>query len=67
MRILLSWLRAGREGVVVVDPIRAAPMLRDAGPIEVASFGERRILVDLMRIRLPDVTVRASKMMVAAE
>ena len=41
----LAWLRAGRDGVVIVDPVRAAPMLRDAGPLEVASFGERRSLL----------------------
>ncbi len=62
----LSWLQAGRDGVVVVDPIRAAPMLRDAGPIEVASFGERKILLELMRIKLPDVMVRSDRKVVAA-
>ena len=54
----LAWLRAGREGVVIVDPVRAASMLRDAGPLEVASFGERKSLLDLMRVKLPEVVVR---------
>ena len=62
----LSWLRAGRDGVVVVDPVRAAPLLRDAGPLEVADFGERKTLLDLMRIKLPDVVVRADRKVVAA-
>ena len=63
---VLTWLQAGRDGVVVVDPARAAPLLRDAGPIEVASLGERKALLDVMRTRLPDVTIRSAKKAVAA-
>ncbi len=54
----LDWLRAGRDGVVVVDPVRAAPMLRDAGAMEVGSQAERRRLLDLMAVGLPEVRVR---------
>ncbi len=54
----LDWLRAGRDGVVMIDPVRAAPMLRDAGMMEVGSQTERRWLLDLMAVRLPEVRVR---------
>ena len=54
----LDWLRGGREGVVVVDPVRAAPMLRDAGALEVESQAERRRLADMLTVRLPDIRVR---------
>ena len=62
----LDWLRAGRDGVVVVDPVRAAPMLRDAGLMEVGSQAERRRLLDLMAVRLPEVRVRQAERRAAA-
>ncbi len=62
----LSWLRAGRDGVVVVDPVRAAPMLRDAGAMEVGTHTERRRLLDLMAVRPPPVRVRADERRAAA-
>jgi hypothetical protein len=54
----LSWLRAGRDGVCVVDPVRAAPMLRDAGTMVVATPHERRRLVETISVRLPPIIVR---------
>ena len=62
----LDWLRAGREGVCVVDPVRAAPMLRDAGRLEVGTYAERHRLLDLMKVSLPYVSVRGTERRVAA-
>lgn len=62
----IDWLRAGRDGVVVVDPVRAAPVLRDAGAMEVGSQAERRRLLDLMAVRLTKVRVRATDQRAAA-
>ena len=33
----LRWLAAGRDGLLLVDPLRAAPILRDAGKLVVES------------------------------
>ena len=54
---VLSWLRAGRQGVVVVDPVRAAPMLRDAGSMVVGSWEEKRRLADMLSVKLPPIAV----------
>lgn len=63
----LDWLRADREGVVVVDPVRAAPMLRDAGPLVVGSSIERNRLADVMAVRLPRIEIEAPERRAAAE
>ena len=55
-----SWLRAGREGVVVIDPVRAAPMLRDAGSMVVESWEEKRRLADMLSVKLPPIAVEAA-------
>ncbi|RYC29410.1 hypothetical protein D3273_23980 [Lichenibacterium minor] len=57
---VLSWLRAGRQGVVVIDPVRAAPMLRDAGSMVVGSWEEKRRLADMLSVRLPPIAVEAT-------
>ncbi len=62
----MSWLRAGRDGVVVVDPVRAAPMLRDAGTMEVGSQAERRGLADMLTVKLPRILVRQAMRDIAA-
>ncbi len=62
----LDWLRASRDGVVVVDPMRAAPMLRDAGTMEVGSQAERRRLADMLTTRLPRILVRQAMRDIAA-
>lgn len=64
---VMSWLRCGRDGVVVVDPVRAGPLLRDAGTMQVNSYAERRRLNDMMRMELPRVIVRTALSVVAAE
>ena len=61
-----AWLRAERERICIVDPAQAAPLLRDAGEIEVGSFAERRWLLDLMAVRLPPVRVRGEERRAAA-
>ena len=62
----LDWLRAERRGVCVVDPVRAAPALRDAGTLEVGSQAERRRLADMLTLRLPDIRVRPAVRSAAA-
>ena len=62
----LDWLRAGRDGVVVVDPVRAAPMLRNAGTMEVGTHAERRRLSDMLTVRLPNIRVRPTERSAAA-
>ena len=57
---VMSWLRSGREGVVVIDPVRAAPMLRDAGSMVVGSWEEKRRLADMLSVKLPPIAVEAA-------
>lgn len=54
---LIEWLRAGRQGVVILDAPRAAQLLRLAEPIGVtrASFGRR--LRDSLTIDAPRIVV----------
>jgi hypothetical protein len=47
---LLSWFRAKRSGVVIVDRQRAAPMLRDAGTLLASSAEHGRKLQELLRV-----------------
>jgi len=54
---VLDWLRADRCGVVIVDKARAAPMLRDAGRLSVASWQEKRRLADMLAVKLPSIVV----------
>jgi len=63
----MAWLRSGREGVVVVDAIRAGPMLRQAGEMVVGSHAERNRLNAIMRVDLPKIIVRSHVRVVAAE
>lgn len=62
----LDWLRAGREGVVMVNPVRAAPVLRDAGAMAVATSHERHRLVETITVRLPPIIVRPTLRSAAA-
>ncbi len=62
----LDWLRAGRDGVAIVDPVWAAPMLRDSGPLEVGSQSERRRLADMLTVGLPRILVRQAARGIAA-
>ncbi len=63
----LAWLRCGRDGVVVVDPARAGPLLRQAGEMVVDSHRERNRLNAIMRVDLPKIIVRSHIRVVAAE
>jgi hypothetical protein len=53
----LAWLLDERAGVVIVDPVRAAPILRAAEPLKASSaaFGLR--LRDLVAPRRPVILV----------
>jgi len=64
---VMAWLRAGREGVVVIDPVRAGPLLRQAGEMVVDSHRERNRLNAIMRVDLPKIIVRSHIRVVAAE
>ncbi len=63
----MAWLRSGRDGVAVVDPARAGPLLRQAGEMVVGSHAERNRLNALMRVDLPKIIVRSHIRVVAAE
>jgi hypothetical protein len=53
----LDWLKADREGIFVIDPQRASPLLRLVEPLGVqrASFGRR--MREAMTIRAPQIVV----------
>ncbi len=53
----LGWLRAGREGVVVIDPQRAAPLLRHAEPLVAESIDHGQRLRRRLAARPPRVYV----------
>jgi len=63
----MAWLRSGRQGVVVIDPARAGPLLRRAGEMVVDSHHERNRLNALMRVELPKIIVRSHLRVEAAE
>ena len=56
----LDWLKADRNGVFVIDPQRASPLLRMVEPLGVsrASFGRR--MQEAMTIRPPRIVVAES-------
>jgi hypothetical protein len=62
----LGWLRAGREGVVVIDPRRAAPLLRRAEPLVAESIDHGQRLRRRLTVRPPRVYVAKSKLRSAA-
>ncbi len=64
---VMAWLRSNREGVVVIDPVRAGPLLRRAGEMVVDSHHERNRLNAIMRVDLPKIIVRSNIRAVAAE
>lgn len=53
----LDWLRAGRAGVFIIDPQRAAPLLRRAGPLGVHSAAFGRRLQEALTIAPPRILV----------
>jgi hypothetical protein len=62
----LGWLRAGREGVVVIDPRRSAPLLRLAEPLVAESIDHGQRLRRRLTVRPPRVYVAKSELRVAA-
>jgi hypothetical protein len=56
----LDWFRAKRYGVVILDPQRAAPILRDAGTLLAASPKHGRKLQELLRVPPPRILVPKS-------
>jgi hypothetical protein len=56
----LEWLRAGRRGVVVVDPQRAAPLLRLAEPLGVKREAHGRSLRQALTIPAPRIVVASN-------
>jgi hypothetical protein len=58
----LDWLKSNRDGVFVIDPQRASPLLRMVEPLGVrcASFGRR--MRQAMTIRAPRIVVAAGRM-----
>ncbi len=64
---VMAWLRSNRQGVVVIDPVRAGPLLRQAGEMVVDSHHERNRLNAIMRVDLPKIIVRSYIRAVAAE
>jgi hypothetical protein len=54
---LMAWFRATCTGVVVLDPVLAAPLLRRCEPLEAASPAHARELRRMLEQRQPRVTV----------
>jgi hypothetical protein len=57
----LEWLRAGREGVFVIDPQRASPLLRMVEPLGVKRQEFGRQLQSALTIRAPRIVVAAQR------
>jgi hypothetical protein len=53
----LVWLRDGRQGVIVIDPPRAAPLLRLSEPLAAESVEHGRRLDKLLTVRKPRILV----------
>jgi hypothetical protein len=56
----LDWLRAGRQGVFIVDPQRAAPLLRLSEPLGVAGEAHGRRLRQDLTIPAPRIVVASN-------
>jgi hypothetical protein len=58
---VLEWLKANRDGVFVIDPQRASPLLRTVEPLGVkrASFG--RVMRERLIIRAPRIVVAENR------
>jgi hypothetical protein len=56
----LDWLRAGRRGVFIVDPQRAAPLLRLAEPLGVKREAHGRSLRQVLTIPAPRIVVASN-------
>jgi hypothetical protein len=56
---VLTWLRNGRRGIVVVEPERARWQLARAGPLHAASIEQGRALLSALTFT-PEILVPAS-------
>jgi hypothetical protein len=56
----LEWLRAGCQGVVIIDPEKSADLLRRAEPLQASSFAHGRALCKLLDVKRPRILVPAS-------
>jgi hypothetical protein len=56
-----EWLKADREGVVLIDALAALPKLYAASPIYVASKGARSELLALWRPKIPRICLTPSR------
>jgi hypothetical protein len=56
----LEWLRGGCTGVVVLDAVKAAPLLRRAEPLQVATGAQGRILRRMLEVKRPRILVPAA-------
>jgi hypothetical protein len=63
---VISWLRTGRRGLVIVDQDRAAPLLQGRGPLLVSSVAHGNLLRKQLTIAAPEilVTVAAPEILV---
>jgi hypothetical protein len=53
----MEWLRAGCNGVVVLDNAKAAPLLRRAEPLQASSMTHGRHLAQIMKVNPPRILV----------
>ena len=56
----LEWLRAGCQGVVIIEPQKSADLLRRAGPLQASSIAQGRTLRKLLDVKPPRILVPAS-------
>ena len=62
----LDWLRGGRRGVFIVDPQRAAPLLRFSEPLGVKCESHGRRLRQALTIPAPRIVVASNNARAAA-
>jgi hypothetical protein len=55
----IEWLRAGCQGVVIIDPKKSAGLLRRAAPLQASSVAHGRVLRRSLEVRPPRIVVPA--------
>jgi len=58
----MTWLRASRRGVVLINPARAARALQDAGSLQAEDLEHAKALKPLVTIATPKILVPAERM-----
>jgi hypothetical protein len=53
----MEWLRAACNGVVLIDEVKAAPLLRRAEPLEASSIAHGRHLAQITKVKPPRILV----------